>query len=287
VGTEEAKLFKHGIHIKGLGTKVEISLQGLFDDGVMVAAMSKPVYTKFKEELGPLYPSERRLKMADGTITTPLGLWRGQIQIGTVEIEGEVEVFGENCGWEFLVGKPLLQKFCAVHDYTKDIIHIEGQKGQLTLFNTVTKQDSPNVTNNKGPSASGKTPPVISPVQQIETKITKALSLIDLESCKEPHVECGDIFPSLISLVNTETIFTRWEDPFKPECVEAILSAIKIGDDLTPAQRKTVQDTIRNYADCFALSLKEVLTAEDGIFTLNMPKDIPKFNLSVRQRPLT
>jgi hypothetical protein len=73
-------------------------------------------------------------------------------------------VFGENCGWEFLVGKPLLQKFHAVHDYTKDIIHIKGQKGQLTLFNTVTKQDSPNVTINKGALTSGKTPPMISSV---------------------------------------------------------------------------------------------------------------------------
>jgi hypothetical protein len=79
MGTEKVKLFKHGIHIEGLGTKVEISLQGLFDDGAMVAAMSKPVYTKFQEELRPLYLSERQLKMADGTITVPLGLWRGQI----------------------------------------------------------------------------------------------------------------------------------------------------------------------------------------------------------------
>jgi hypothetical protein len=164
VGSEEAKPFKHGIHIKGLGAKVEISLQGLFDDGAMVAAMSKPAYTKFQEKLGPLYPSERRLKMADGTITTPLGVWRGHIQIGTVEVEGEVEVFGEKCGWEFLVGKPLLQKFRAVHDYTNDTIHIEGQKGKLTLFNTITKHDSPNATTNKDSLPLEKTPLAISSI---------------------------------------------------------------------------------------------------------------------------
>jgi hypothetical protein len=47
----------------------------------------------------------------------------------------EVEVFGKNCRWEFLIGKPLLKGLGVVHDYTTDIVVIRGGGHKRTLTN--------------------------------------------------------------------------------------------------------------------------------------------------------
>ncbi|KAI0368531.1 hypothetical protein BV20DRAFT_948018, partial [Pilatotrama ljubarskyi] len=85
---------------------------------------------------------------------------------------------------------------------------------------------------------------------------------------------------------DTDNIFTRATDPFKPERVKAIVDAISIGPDLTDKQRAIVRDLIAEFADCFALSVKEVLPVPGAIHKLNVP-DTATFPRRVNQRLLT
>ncbi|TFK59056.1 hypothetical protein BDN72DRAFT_737521, partial [Pluteus cervinus] len=80
--------------------------------------------------------------------------------------------------------------------------------------------------------------------------------------------------------------FTRHTDPFKEARVVEILRQIRIGDDLTSNERQQVQDLIREFADTFALSVKEVNHVKDAVHKLNIAKDII-FSKKVRQKPTT
>jgi hypothetical protein len=55
-----------------------------------------------------------------------------------------------------------------------------------------------------------------------------------------------------------KSLFTRKTDPFKKERVEAVVAAIHVGNDLSPEETTIVKELIREYADCFALSMNEV-----------------------------
>src|SRR6202020_1430477 len=54
------------------------------------------------------------------------------------------------------------------------------------------------------------------------------------------------------------SIFTRKTKAFATPRVEAVLAAIWIGNDLSPEETRIVQELIKEYADCFALSMGEV-----------------------------
>jgi Reverse transcriptase (RNA-dependent DNA polymerase) len=67
---------------------------------------------------------------------------------------------------------------------------------------------------------------------------------------------------------------SRQSDPFNPTQVEAVLKAIKIREGLTPEQVKRVHDLIAEYADCFALSICEVIPAKDATLCLDILEDM-------------
>ncbi|KAI0324250.1 hypothetical protein GY45DRAFT_1208533, partial [Cubamyces sp. BRFM 1775] len=80
--------------------------------------------------------------------------------------------------------------------------------------------------------------------------------------------------------------YTRTTEPFKRERVQAIVDAIQLGEDITEEQREAVRDLVKQYADCFALSVKEVIPVPGEVHTLSVPADAT-FSKSVHQRPLT
>ncbi|KAH7918391.1 hypothetical protein BV22DRAFT_977878, partial [Leucogyrophana mollusca] len=123
-------------HIALAGPNGEITrVKALFDDGAMVGAMCSTVFHKVKHRLHNWQPSKRRLRMANGAITTSEAVWQGQITIKDVTTHGEFEVFDSGGGWAFLFGKPLLRAFRAVHDYTSDEVRIADAKGSSILHN--------------------------------------------------------------------------------------------------------------------------------------------------------
>ncbi|KIK21574.1 hypothetical protein PISMIDRAFT_73034, partial [Pisolithus microcarpus 441] len=81
-------------------------------------------------------------------------------------------------------------------------------------------------------------------------------------------------------------VFTRLEaeGPFHPPRIEAIWKAVRCGS-LPPDKLKRVCNKIAEFADTFALSVKEVKPVMFMKFRLNVPKDA-KFLLKVSQKPL-
>ncbi|KAK7451762.1 hypothetical protein VKT23_012441 [Stygiomarasmius scandens] len=54
-----------------------------------------------------------------------------------LEVEGSFEVFDSKGSWQLLFGKPLLQRFQAIHEYKNDTIHISMGPESRTVFNDV------------------------------------------------------------------------------------------------------------------------------------------------------
>lgn len=71
---------------------------------------------------------------------------------------------------------------------------------------------------------------------------------------------------------NAESILTRESDPYKPERVHKIKQEVTIGPDVTTAQHQIVLNLIEEYADCFALSIKEVNAIPGAVHKLNIPE---------------
>ncbi|KAJ6492931.1 hypothetical protein C8R47DRAFT_1070423 [Mycena vitilis] len=82
------------------------------------------------------------------------------------------------------------------------------------------------------------------------------------------------------------SIFTRASEPFKPQRVKKILDCVEIGDDLTVDQQLQIRNLVAEYADVYALSIKEVKHIPGATHRLNIP-DGAKFNKSIRQKRLT
>jgi hypothetical protein len=82
------------------------------------------------------------------------------------------------------------------------------------------------------------------------------------------------------------SIFTRLTDPYNPKWVAAVLKAVTVGPDLADEQRKRVHSFIAEFADCFALSMKEVMPIPGAEHTMNIPAKTT-FSTKIHQRPTT
>ncbi|KZT67389.1 hypothetical protein DAEQUDRAFT_656621, partial [Daedalea quercina L-15889] len=63
------------------------------------------------------------------------GCWRGVFRLGNIQIQGSFEIFPSGGSWSFLLGKPTLECFRAVHDYRTDTVYVPGNNGGVTLHN--------------------------------------------------------------------------------------------------------------------------------------------------------
>jgi len=107
----------------------------LFDDGAMVSAMCTSVFEKIKHKLHNWGESQRRLRMANGNIVRAISKWTGTVWIENTKAQGTFEVFESGGSWGFLLGKPMLQTFAAVHNYTSDTIKIMDQAQMILIKN--------------------------------------------------------------------------------------------------------------------------------------------------------
>ncbi|TFK64742.1 hypothetical protein BDN72DRAFT_740074, partial [Pluteus cervinus] len=118
--------FKHDVQIFG-PTGHNVIERAMFDDGAMVNAINHRFYQQHQTLFGCLKPSNKRLRMADGTITKPTGRWEGQINIRGITAVDSFEIFQSKDRWNVLIGKPLKTKLRAIHHYEKDEIQIGGE----------------------------------------------------------------------------------------------------------------------------------------------------------------
>ncbi|GLB38087.1 putative retrotransposable element Tf2 155 kDa protein type 1-like [Lyophyllum shimeji] len=92
----------------------------------------------------------------------------------------------------------------------------------------------------------------------------------------------------LLAMGFKPSILTRRTDPFKKERVDAVLNEITLGTDLSEEERSRAVSLLREYADCFALSLSEVTTVDGATHKLNIPdRNTTKFRTKPNQRPLS
>ena len=108
--------FMHTVDLKGK-KGVPVKIAGLFDDGALVNSICKTVFPSLRRTLGELSPSTKTLRMANGAHVPSSGRWFGDISLGGRTLKSWFEVFPSGGGWSLLVGKPLLEKFKAIHNY--------------------------------------------------------------------------------------------------------------------------------------------------------------------------
>lgn len=82
-------------------------------------------------------------------------------------------------------------------------------------------------------------------------------------------------------------VFTCKTAPFNPRRVARIHELIMVGDDLDNNQKATVRTFISKYADCFALSVHEVLPITFKQHHLHIPTNAKFSTHAPHQRPLT
>jgi len=259
---EETKPFIHQVQFLGPQGEI-VRIWGLFDDGAMKEAMSTTMFHKVKHRLGRSQPSPITLRMANGSLVKSLATWEGTIQVGGVQTHGSFEVF-DSCGsWDFLFGKRLLKAFKAVHDYDNDEVIVKGIGGSAVLRNQAH---------------------LVADRKQLETPAAPVCAVTEDEPPHEEEEPVTEI--DVEALQDSDSLFTRATEPYKPERVNEILRLVTIGSDLSDNQRTEVRQLIRSFADVFALSMHEVKHVEDAIHHLDIdPKAI--FSKKVHQKPLT
>ncbi|KIM77261.1 hypothetical protein PILCRDRAFT_796315, partial [Piloderma croceum F 1598] len=101
-----------------------------------------------------------------------------------------------------------------------------------------------------------------------------------------PVEPSGDLQPE-IDLDNDNSLFTRTSDPHNPRRVEEILRQVSIGPDLSNEQRVRVRKLLGDFADCFALSIREVVPIPGAEHRIHVPPDAVFPKKIPHQRQLT
>jgi hypothetical protein len=109
-----------------------VKIRVLVDDGALVCAMCTEMYEGVKHRIGGLKQSGKTLRMANGALVSLRGYWDGYVRFGGARVQMVFEVFPSGGSWSFLFGKPLLERFAAVHNYGTDTIKIPGKTGVMT-----------------------------------------------------------------------------------------------------------------------------------------------------------
>ena len=66
-------------------------------------------------------------------------------------------------------------------------------------------------------------------------------------------------------------MLTQETKPHKPERVRRIIQEVTIGPDVTNEQRQSIHNILEEFANCFALSIKEVNLIPHAVHKLNIP----------------
>ena len=335
--------FVHAVRLKG-EKGVALEIDGLFDDGAMVNSICNDTFALSKDKLGELAPSRRTLRMADGTCIPSDGCWSGDVILGGQTAKGLFElfeVFPSGGRWSLLFGKPLLQKFKAIHNYENDTLMIPFNGEWTTLANECAEVPISGTTT--GDSTNVLMGDVESPSRQVLTSILNNVKHVDKQNSLEMFVNTADpiysvtqhkkkrhgrrarnklkhheatqpYFPSgrwrdniwtvqdataereemgngdlqpEVELGGDHSLFTRVTDPHNPRRVSEILKHVSIGMDLSDEQRNRVRNLLSEFADCFALSVSEVIPIPGAEHRIHIPAGATFPKKIPRQRQLT
>jgi len=107
----------------------------MVDNGAMINAIDSEAHGRIARRLSPLQPSNRTLRMADGSLVPSSGLWTGTFEWGPARVETSFEVFPSGGSWQMLVGKPLLEQTRAIQEYGTDTILLPVQDRHVRIEN--------------------------------------------------------------------------------------------------------------------------------------------------------
>lgn len=244
--------FIHPVHLRTNTGNIDTgstTMMGLFDSGAMINAVSRTAFERAIPQLGSMLRSYRMLRMANGNLTPSAGRWIGHIQVAAHTVVAEFEIFDHSSGWEVLIGKGLLAQIGAVQDYQADTVLLTPTGDVLTNHNII---------GTPKPSTQPATSAVVQ-IQQPQGRLGRtarhrqrqqrqlAAGLADHQDPPRQAMETP-----LVAAMEYAG------DRFHPDRIRRILDLVRIGEDLTGHQRQQVTDLIREFADCFALSVDEV-----------------------------
>ncbi|KIK58483.1 hypothetical protein GYMLUDRAFT_171005, partial [Collybiopsis luxurians FD-317 M1] len=95
--------------------------------------MDSRVYENLQGQIAGWCLSTRKFCMANGSLVEGCAHWEGRVMVEGVEVKGSFEVFDSRGSWQFLFGKPLLEQFCAIHDYRADTLQVEDDRRRTRL----------------------------------------------------------------------------------------------------------------------------------------------------------
>jgi hypothetical protein len=98
--------------------------------------------------------------------------------------------------------------------------------------------------------------------------------------------DLGSLQPE-VELDVDASFFTRATDPHNPRRVAEILKNVSVGADLSDEQRNRVSELLSEFADCFALSVREVLPIPGAEHRMHIPPDVTFPKKIPHQRQLT
>jgi len=413
-------------------------IEGLFDDGALVNSICNSKFATLQARLGKPTPSTKTLLMADGARIASRGCWMGDVTLGGKTARASFEIFPSGGGWSLLFGKPLLEQFKAVHDYSNDTLSIPLNGEWQTLVNECGKATANDELSLSGehrnilrgddkPPSRQVSVPNIHPLGQVNKQEPQepTASITEYEELREPQKPltpiasglgiswrpagrenwkkwqdactfCGDtgehtceltrgnntppsrqvqspnpftvlgqlgdtvleheldrrnrksayLSPELqgyrilristvtddknpinrkgkkargrrnrrnrqrwqypvhtvigddqgetsgdlqpeVEIGGDQSLFTRTTDPFKPERVKEILRLVSIGPDLSEAQNEQVTNLLSEFADCFALSVREVIAIPGAKHIIHVPPNTSFLKKIPHQRQLT
>ena len=315
--------FVHGVELNGPRGET-VRFRSVFDDGALANAIDERMYRTTKGRLSTLEPSYRVLKMADGRLVPSLGTWKGLVTVGGVSRQGIFEVLNSNGAWALLFGKPLLEAFSAVHDYSTDVINLPNEGAWVTLQNQfknnkgvagnllanltidikqlinvsgdevpspsrevshdMPRSDQPTNRSTDNPADSKPCNDVVVAVDLTGEQVSEWDALWLLDPVAGDSADHPGVEQPDVAKTYEPSLLTRKSDPHNPARVDAILNEITVGQDLTPAQHEAVRLLIAEFAECFALSMSEVTAVKGASLRLDIPRD-RQFKTKVNQRP--
>jgi len=268
----------------------QVCFLAVVDNGAMINAMDTAAYMRIAQRLSPLSPSSRKLQMANGLVVLSTGVWVGNLEWGPLTIQTTFKVFPSRGSWRMLIGKPLLEQVKATHDYCTDSITIPTNTSHHCIHNFIPHHILPTPSLPTMVSLpvrmhfpTGPTP--TSPDTGDLEEHANVQHITTTTPSTPPVLEhtLSDVPP----LPPHNGIFTRLTDegPFHPPRVDAIINMVQIGDDSSPDETTGVCDLLREFADIFALSVKEVKPLSSIKYCLNIPEG-STFSVKANQRPL-
>ena len=291
-----------------LGPQGEVvRVKVIVDGGAMVSVMCAQLWDKIKHRLGPVRESRRQLRMANGVKVPSVGTWMGTVAWAGVQREAAFEIFPSGGEWSFLLGKPWLEEFGAMHNFQPNVdcititdgdrqVRVPNERGTtrdtiasayLTLDvkvapqalqqphnHTVEESSCPTTPTSDEPHTDHTTPAADAATEGSSTDAPTQCDLWYIGEDVPQHpelVDNGAEIPELHEGPGHRSIYTRATNPFLNERVEAVVKAVTIGDTVTEEQRHRITGLVREFADCFALSVGEVSPVPGAIHKLDIP----------------